>query len=137
MGHFLGNHFLVELAGCKYSDLNDHKLVEQQMLLAARFAKATIVTSSFHKFNPYGVSGVVVISESHISIHTWPELGYAMIDVVTCGNEAIPSLAVEYFLEWLNPSEHNTMQLLRGCIDDQHGVVHPTIEVVSNSAGSG
>ena len=72
-----GQHLLVEYHGCDLSLLNDLCRIEVLMCAAAEAAGATVVTSAFHRFSPQGVSGVVVIEESHLSIHTWPESGYA------------------------------------------------------------
>ncbi len=80
----LGAHYIIELWDCKAEPLNDLPLIREVMLSAARRAEATIIDDRFHKFAPQGVSGVVVIAESHLSIHTWPELGYAALDLFTC-----------------------------------------------------
>lgn len=92
---YAGNHVLVEL--WEAVDLDDPKLIEDALLQGARDAGATILHSHFHHFSPYsGVSGVVVLAESHISIHTWPEKKYAAIDIFMCGacdpHDALPSI---------------------------------------------
>lgn len=115
--HTLGTHFLLELAGCPYEKLNDRNYVEQTLLGAAETAGATIVTSTFHTFSPHGVSGVVVIAESHITIHTWPELGYAALDVFTCGDEAMPERAVKFCIEQFGASHHTYIEVKRGIMD--------------------
>ena len=81
---YAGNHLLVEIWGG--SNLDDPKTIEDALCQAALDAKATILHAHFHHFSPYsGVSGVVVLAESHISIHTWPERNYAAIDLFMCG----------------------------------------------------
>lgn len=80
-----GRHLLVEYHGCNPSVLNDKDTIERLMKDAATAVGATIVQSVFHQFAPQGVSGVVVVEESHLSIHTWPEVGYASVDFYTCG----------------------------------------------------
>ncbi|PCI42482.1 MAG: adenosylmethionine decarboxylase [Rhodospirillaceae bacterium] len=81
---YAGNHLLVEIWGG--SNLDDPKIIEDALCQAALDAKATILHAHFHHFSPYsGVSGVVVLAESHISIHTWPERNYAAIDLFMCG----------------------------------------------------
>mgnify|MGYP001005642494 CR=1 FL=1 len=80
----LGKHLLAELTHCQ-ADLDDVSFIKEHMEKAAIVANATIVQSVFHHYSPYGVSGVVVIAESHLAIHTWPEYGYAAVDVFTCG----------------------------------------------------
>ena len=69
--------------------LTDSDLIKHALVDAATEAGAHVVETVFHKFNPYGLSGVVVIAESHITIHTWPEYGYAAVDVFTCGQPAL------------------------------------------------
>jgi len=80
-----GLHLLIEYHGCCPQTLNDVVAIEALLLNAARAAGATVVTSTFHRFAQNGVSGVVVVQESHLSIHTWPEHGYAAVDIYTCG----------------------------------------------------
>ena len=82
----LGRHILIEFYNCNEEILASPELIEKHMNKAAKIANATIVNSVFHHFNPYGVSGAVIISESHLAIHTWPEYGYAAVDVFTCGD---------------------------------------------------
>ena len=81
----LGHHLLVEFTGCDASFLADLGRVTSAMLQAAETAGATVVTHSFHHFSPYGVSGAVIIAESHLAIHTWPEHGFAAVDFFSCG----------------------------------------------------
>ncbi len=81
----LGRHLLVEFSGCDAGVLSDLALVTQAMLRAAVASGATIVTHSFHHFSPHGVSGAVIIAESHLAIHTWPEHGFAAVDFFSCG----------------------------------------------------
>lgn len=81
-----GRHLLLEFRGCDSRVLNDRPTIQALMESAARAAKATIVDSLFHTFSPQGVTGVVVVEESHFSIHTWPEHGYVAVDVYTCGD---------------------------------------------------
>jgi len=86
----LGRHVLAEIYGCGFELLNSVQKVEEIMVNAALEAGAEVREVVFHKFSPQGVSGVVVISESHLAIHTWPELGYAAVDVFTCGDKVNP-----------------------------------------------
>lgn len=80
-----GSQVILDLYECGTNHLDDLRWVEVTLVNAARIAGATIVQSVFHKFAPWGISGVVVISESHLAIHIWPENRYAAIDVFTCG----------------------------------------------------
>ncbi|MDY6967701.1 MAG: adenosylmethionine decarboxylase [Spirochaetota bacterium] len=82
----LGTQVIVELFDCNKVDINNTEKVKEIMLNAARISKATIIEHIFHKFSPHGISGVIVISESHFTIHTWPEYGYVAVDIFTCGD---------------------------------------------------
>jgi len=81
----LGHHLLAEFTGCDAASLADLDRVTSAMLRAAEASGATIVTHSFHHFSPHGVSGAVIIAESHLAIHTWPEHGFAAVDFFCCG----------------------------------------------------
>ena len=113
----LGRHILVEYYNCDERILNDHKFIEELMVTAAKKANATVVESVFHMFNPYGVSGAVVISESHLTIHTWPEYGYASVDLYTCGESVNPWVAFEYLTEKLKAEKSESTEVSRGMID--------------------
>lgn len=113
----LGRHILAEFYNCDNDTLNDHALIEKYMTEAAEHANATVVRSCFHMFNPWGVSGVVVIQESHLTIHTWPEYGYAAIDLFTCGDEVNPWIAFEYLKEKLQAETTETNEVPRGLVD--------------------
>ena len=94
----LGRHILGEFYGCDSTTLNDVDTVERVLVDAALNAGAEVREVAFHRFSPQGVSGMVIISESHLAIHTWPELGYAAVDVFTCGNEVDPWDAYNYIV---------------------------------------
>ncbi len=81
----LGQHSLFDFHGCAAEALRDTERLRIAMLAAVRAAGGTIVNETFHTFSPHGVSGVIVIAESHVTIHTWPEFGYAAVDVFSCG----------------------------------------------------
>ena len=81
----LGSQVVLDLYECETPRLDDIDWVKATLVDAALAAGATIVQTVFHKFAPWGISGVVVISESHLAIHIWPENRYAAIDVFTCG----------------------------------------------------
>jgi S-adenosylmethionine decarboxylase len=113
----LGRHVLAELYGCTFESLDDLKLVEQHMKAAALAAGAEIIECVFHKFSPQGVSGVVVISESHLAIHTWPELGYAAVDVFTCGEKVDPWDACKYLVDKFRAEYMTANEIKRGIMD--------------------
>lgn len=92
----LGIHLLIELCGCDAERINDLAYVTQTLLYAAESAGATIVGHKFHRFNPQGISGVVIITESHFTLHSWPEYKYLAIDIFTCGDKVDPWKASSY-----------------------------------------
>lgn len=108
-----GQHLLVEYHGCDVNILDSVQAIERVMNRAAEAAGATVVTSTFHRFAPHGVSGVVVIEESHLSIHTWPECGYAAVDFYTCG-DCEPARAHQLLTDALSASRSEVMQVHRG-----------------------
>jgi spermidine synthase len=112
----LGRHILVEFMGCQPEVLNDVATIERALTQAARIAGATIVDVSFHAFSPHGVSGVVVIQESHLAIHTWPEYGYAAVDLFTCSDQMDPWDSFDYLKALLGAQNHSTLELQRGSL---------------------
>lgn len=92
----LGKHWLIELRGCRAKLLEREDTASAILQQAALEAKATIVSSSFHQFEPFGVSGVIIIQESHFTIHTWPEYQYCAIDFFTCGDTIDAQAAIDY-----------------------------------------
>lgn len=86
MKNALGKHWIIEFYDCPAGPLSAPKVMEKALNSAALAMRATIVQSNFHHFTPLGVSGVVIIQESHLTIHTWPEHGYAAVDIFTCGD---------------------------------------------------
>ncbi len=113
----LGKQLLLELKGCDEGVLNDLDFLKGVLLKAANEAGATVLGESFHQFNPHGVSGVVIIAESHIFIHTWPEHGYAAIDIFTCGDSVRPERAAEVLISKLGAKSHSMMEIQRGILD--------------------
>ncbi len=114
----LGRHVLAEIFGCDFNLLNDVKKVEESMVNAALEAGAEVREFVFHKFSPQGVSGVVVISESHLAIHTWPELGYAAVDVFTCGEKVNPWDACNYLVKKFKAEYMTATEMKRGIIEE-------------------
>ncbi|TYO94963.1 adenosylmethionine decarboxylase [Desulfallas thermosapovorans] len=114
----LGRHVLAEIYGCEYDILNDIGKVEKIMVNAALEAGAEVREFVFHKFSPQGVSGVVVISESHLAIHTWPELGYAAVDVFTCGDKVDPWDACNFLTEQFCAKHLTAKETKRGILPD-------------------
>lgn len=112
----LGRHLLIELYNCDGKILNDVHKVEAVMVDAAKHAKARIVDVVFHTFNPHGISGVIVIAESHLAIHTWPEFNYASIDVYTCGTEINPWRAYHFMAKKFKAKNMTALEMKRGVL---------------------
>jgi S-adenosylmethionine decarboxylase len=108
-----GKHCVLELYAADSFLLNDEAFVRESLVEAARVANATLLDVSTHLFEPQGVTGFVLLAESHISIHTWPELGYAAIDVYTCGISTKPEVACSYLYDRFNAKEQKLQTLLR------------------------
>jgi len=115
----LGRHVLAEMFGCDACSLDDVDKVRDIVVGAAVKAGAEVREVAFHKFSPQGVSGVVVISESHLAVHTWPEFGYAAVDVFTCGESVNPWDAVNIIAELLKTKHMSASEMKRGFILDQ------------------
>jgi len=134
--HALGTHLLVELKDCNHEILKDLHTVREAMVSAAKQAKATIVDVSFHEFSPFGISGMVVIAESHLSIHTWPEYGYAAVDIFTCGDVIKPEIAVQFLIEQFESKNPSIVEMKRGiisCTNEKlpHKVCNDRLQMVS------
>ena len=113
----LAKHLLLELNDCDPKLLNDIVFIREIMLAAANESGATVLGESFHQFSPQGVSGVILIAESHLSVHTWPEHGYAGADIFTCGTRVKPEKAAEVIIEKLKPRTHSVILIDRGMIE--------------------
>ena len=109
-----GLHILADFYECRSEELDNVPLIRQYMHEAAIKSGATIVEECFHQFAPEGVSGVVVIQESHFTIHTWPEHRYASIDLFTCGERTNPWAAFDYLTEKLRCDNVEYRDLSRG-----------------------
>lgn len=120
MENILGSHILIEAYDCDPKVLDDVELVEEVMVDAALKAGAEIREVAFHRFSPQGVSGVVVISESHLSVHTWPEVGYAAVDVFTCGDTVDPIVAVDYIRDKFQARRALTSEVKRGIFEEHN-----------------
>jgi len=109
----MGRHVISELWGCDFEKLNNLVQIEQIFVEAALRSGAEVREVAFHKFAPQGISGVVIISESHLTIHSFPEHGYASIDVYTCG-DLDPNVAANYIAEALGAETRENVELPRG-----------------------
>tara|TARA_Y100000589_G_scaffold76288_1_gene70038 strand:- start:242 stop:685 length:444 start_codon:yes stop_codon:yes gene_type:complete len=103
---FKGTHLLLELYGCNRYKLNDELYLRCQLNTAAKLANASVLNIVSNKFEPFGVTAIALLAESHLSIHTWPESQYSAIDIFTCGRNMQPKLASQFFIESLEASNH-------------------------------
>jgi len=112
----LGTHLLLELYGCNAHTLRDKETVEKILIKAAREARAKIVDVFFHQFKPHGVSGVVIIEESHFTIHTWPEHKFAAVDLFFCSKDVDIERAVEVLSEEFGVKQMSLVEMKRGIL---------------------
>lgn len=113
---YLGKHYILELYECDSEICNDVEGLKEIMLEAVNRAKATLVKSYFHQFSPYGISGTIVIAESHFNVHTWPEHRFMAIDLFTCGDSLQADLAKDYLIEATQAKRHEYQILNRGSL---------------------
>ncbi len=113
----LGKHLIVELYDCDFDLINDVSQVEKILVEAVAISKATIVQPVFHQFSPHGVSGVVVIAESHFTIHTWPEYGYCALDIFTCGELIDSDASLAYLQKAFKAGSFSVMEIKRGVLN--------------------
>ncbi len=116
MSTALGNHILVEFMNCDPHIMNDVAGIERDMVAAAQKAGATVINSTFHHFSPWGVSGVVVIQESHLAIHTWPEYGYAAVDLFTCG-DMDAWISFDHLKDCFKSQSYSAIEMKRGSVN--------------------
>lgn len=113
----LGRHLIAEFYDCDLSVIDDVDSVRRILHAAAQAVRATVVGESFHRFAPQGVSGTLVIAESHISLHSWPEQAYVAVDIFTCG-ELDPNDGVEVLAEQLHAASYRLQEITRGLPED-------------------
>ena len=113
----LGTQLAVELFACAEALLRNAHFLEEMLIEAAEASGATIVDSVFHTFNPNGTSGVLIIAESHIAIHTWPEYRYAAVDIFTCGTSIEPDDIADHIKRRLRAGQARIQRLRRGMLD--------------------
>ena len=114
-----GKHILAEYFECECTYLDSEQAIREVMLEAASASGATIVGNIFHHFSPQGVTGVVVIAESHLAIHTWPEYRYASVDLFTCGLHLDPWVGFEYLKERLQSRKWMSKEIIRGTLEEE------------------
>jgi S-adenosylmethionine decarboxylase len=111
----LATHVLIECWGLSHEVLDDADGLEAALREAARAARCEVLGAVKHRFHPQGASVVLLVAESHLSVHTWPEHGYAAFDILTCG-KALPEQGVEALLGRLKPARHAVQRIARGLV---------------------
>lgn len=132
----LGQHLVIELWGCN-DGINHPETVRQAILDAVKAANATLLNLYVHEFSPHGVTAVAVLSESHLSVHSWPEHGYLAADVFTCGTTARPKAAAEVLRQYFQPTVVELKEIPRGVTPQQlraaprrrAGLTKPTVKI--------
>lgn len=120
-----GRHCMIELWGCPPAALDDPAAVRSAMIAAIAASRCTLLSECSHRFAPQGVTIVGLLAESHISIHTWPEHGYAAADVFTCGDRGDPEAACLVLVDELRAARHELRTIARGVVG---GLSHPLAE---------
>ena len=110
----VGTHCILELHGCSYDRLNDVLFVREAIERAAKQGLATLLKLTSQQFYPQGVTAIGLLAESHLSIHTRPEHGYAAVDIFTCGETAEPTRACASLVEQFEARRHALQVLPRG-----------------------
>jgi len=132
----LGWHVIAELNGVDPRILDDEKYLVETLKNAAEIAGLTILSVKTHKFNPQGVSVVVVVAESHIFIHTWPEHRYAALDIFTCKSEESTWKAYKEILKKLKPGNTQVIMLKRGIVTHSNAM-NLTVNAEGTTAAKG
>lgn len=109
-----GRHVLADVWGVEFNKINDIEFLKEHMCKAAEKSGATILGMEYEAFLPCGVTVLILLSESHLSIHTYPEKGFAAIDGYTCGEDVDPEVAVNYLLTILKPETIYSSKIIRG-----------------------
>lgn len=123
-----GRHVAVDVWGVQEDLLNDPEWLQAHMIEAAEACGATVLSVQGKQFEPQGATVLVMLSESHISIHTYPERGFAAIDCYTCGDTVDPEMAMNYMLSVLKPEKTHAKKLIRGLGELE--VVDPKLKTV-------
>lgn len=110
----LGVHHIAELCGCNADLLNNSEFISTSLRQAVEHANATLIEEIKYEFTPQGITAVCLLSESHISIHTWPEKGYAALDIFTCGDHTAPDVACKFMSDALESEYPKITVLKRG-----------------------
>jgi len=116
----VGKHCILELYGCNPARLDDEAFLRSMITTAVQQAGATLLNLISHHFEPQGVTALALLAESHLSIHTWPESGYAAVDVFTCGDHTMPERACQILCRDLEATDHSLRSFRRETPVDLH-----------------
>ncbi|MFQ5766735.1 MAG: adenosylmethionine decarboxylase [Acidobacteriota bacterium] len=120
----IGRHLIAEFYRCDVALLDDLDGIQALLLETAQVVRATVLGHTFHQFSPQGVSGTVVISESHLSIHTWPEYGYVSVDIYTCGG-LDPHPGFRFLRQRLGAGSTRVQEIVRGLPENRDAAAPP------------
>ena len=112
----LGHHLLFDCYGCREPVLSDLAVVRDLLERAARAFGLTVIAEEFHQYQPQGVSGVLILAESHLAVHTWPERGFAAVDLFTCGSRPDAARLAEHLKTALGAERIEARQIGRGSL---------------------
>lgn len=124
----LGKHLTVDMYGCSFEVLDNLDYIKTAMTTAAEESNLTLLDFSYYKFDPQGLTALALLSESHMSIHTYPELGYAAVDVFTCGDLSRPDKAIAILKKFLKPEKTKTTNIRRGDFGSENDM-RPKVKV--------
>ena len=110
----IGSHCILEMYDCPSDILDDRDAILAAIREAAKAAQATLLQEIAHRFEPHGVTAMGLLAESHVSVHTWPEFGYAAADVFTCGEHTVPERACEVLARQLGSTRYELRRFPRG-----------------------
>ena len=130
----IGTHCILELHDCPAAPLNDEPFIRRAIAEASRRSLSTLLRITSRSFEPQGVTAVGLLAESHVSIHTWPELGYAAVDIFTCGEGSRPDLACEYMVGRFAARRHSITSLQRGASLESARIQPPRRSTHSSAA---
>lgn len=122
-----GRHVAIDTWGVQFDLLNDAEFLKREMIEAAEACGATVLSVQAKQFSPQGATVLVLLSESHLSIHTYPERGFAALDCYTCGETVDPQIAIDYMVSVLKPEKVYAKKLVRGTGEME--VVDPEVKV--------
>lgn len=124
----IGRHVTIDMYGCSFDNLNNLEFIKIALLAAIAEADMTLLNADYHKFEPQGLAALALLTESHMTIHTYPELGYAAIDIFTSGDLNSPEKVLAVLKRFLKPEKTKTTNIMRGDFGSQKDM-RPRIKV--------